>query len=160
MEYEYSCKVKDLLPFIKYCLNNNYELKDEYEQTRILYKNDGKVMARITRNKKINEDTEILDFKEDNLDKEILKIRKESKSLTITDDNREFVESLLDILELKETKKLIRKRFIYVHNNVKFELDEYRVPLMNVLAIEGKKEEVDIVYNSLKSIIDNNIVKE
>ena len=76
MEYEYSCKVKDLLPFIKYCLNNNYELKDEYEQTRILYKNDGKVMARITRNNKIDEDTEILDFKEDNLDKEILKIRK------------------------------------------------------------------------------------
>ena len=160
MEYEYSCKVKDLLPFIKYCLNNNYELKDEYEQTRILYKNGSKVMARITRNKKINEDIEILDFKEYNLDKEILKIRKESKPLIITDDNREFVKSLLDILELKETKKLIRKRLIYVHNNVKFELDEYSVPLMNVLAIEGKKEEVDIVYNSLKSIIDDNIVKE
>lgn len=160
MEYEYSCKVKDLLPFIKYCLNNNYELKDEYEQTRILYKNGSKVMARITRNKKNDEDIEILDFKEDNLDKEILKIRKESKSLIITDDNCEFVESLLDILELKEAKKLIRKRFIYVYNNVKFELDEYKVPLMNVLAIEGKKEEVDIVYNSLKSIIDDNIVRE
>ena len=99
MEYEYSCKVKDLLPFIKYCLNNNYELKDEYEQTRILYKNGSKVMARITRNKKIDEDIEILDFKEDNLDKEILKIRKESKPLIITDDNREFVKSLLEYFE-------------------------------------------------------------
>ena len=40
-------------------MNNNYELKDEYEQTRILYKNGSKVMARITRNKKIDEDIEI-----------------------------------------------------------------------------------------------------
>ena len=37
-EYEYSFKVKDITPFIDYCLNNKYELKKEYEQTRTLIK--------------------------------------------------------------------------------------------------------------------------
>lgn len=43
-EYEYSFKVKDITPFIEYCVNNNYELQKEWEQIRILYKNDGKIM--------------------------------------------------------------------------------------------------------------------
>ena len=42
-EYEYSFKVKDIKPFIEYCINNSYILEDEYEQTRILYKNGGKI---------------------------------------------------------------------------------------------------------------------
>ena len=44
-EYEYSFKVSDITPFIDYCISNNYELKEGYEQTRTLYKNGGKVMA-------------------------------------------------------------------------------------------------------------------
>lgn len=159
-EYEYSFKVKDITLFIEYCINNNFKLSCEYEQTRILYKNGGKVMARITKNVYNEGNEEILNFKDDNLNDNVLKVSRESKDLLINDENRGFVESLLDILELKEDKKLIRKRYVYTYNNVIFEIDKYLVPLMNVVAIEGKEEEVDKVYNELKPVIESNIIND
>lgn len=123
-EYEYSFKVKDIGPFIDYCVNNNYELKNEYEQTRTLYKNGGKVMARITKNIYKDNEVEILNFKDDNLSDNVLKVSRESKDLVMNDDNREFVKSLLEILELTDVKKLVRKRYVYRYNNVIFEIDK------------------------------------
>lgn len=159
-EYEYSFKVKDIKPFIDYCINNNCQKNKEYEQTRLLYKNGGKVMARITKNTYENEVIEVLNFKDDNTNDSILKISRETKDLVITDENRSFVESLLEILDLKETKKLVRKRYVYKKDNVLFELDNYSNPKMNVVAIEGIKSEVDIVYNDLKQVIDENILED
>lgn len=159
-EYEYSFKVKDITPFIEYCVNNNYELNKEYDQTRTLYKNGGKVMARITKNVYKDNEVEILNFKDDNLSDSILTVSRESKDLVMNEDNREFVKSLLDILELNETKKLVRKRYEYTYNNVTFEIDQYTMPIMNVVAIEGEKNEVDQVYDELKLVIDNNIVND
>lgn len=159
-EYEYSFKVKDITPFIDYCVNNKYELKKEYEQTRTLYKNGGKVMARITKNIYKDSEVEILNFKDDNLSDSVLKVSRESKDLVMNDENRDFVKSLLEILELNETKKLVRKRYVYIYDNVTFEIDNYTIPTMNVVAIEGKKDEVDKVYNELKSVIDSNIVND
>ena len=66
-EYEYSFKVKDIEPFINYCENNNYDLVSEYEQIRTLYKNGGKIMARITKNTYKDSISEILNFKDDNI---------------------------------------------------------------------------------------------
>ncbi|MDO4394842.1 MAG: hypothetical protein Q4C23_02555 [Mycoplasmatota bacterium] len=159
-EYEYSFKVRDIIPFIDYCVNNNYELKKDYEQTRILYKNGGKVMARITKNVYKDNEVEILNFKDDNLSDDVLKESRESKDLIINDENREFVKSLLEILELNQPKKIVRKRYVYVRNNVIFEIDKYITPVMNVVAIEGEKDDVDNVYTELKVAIDNNIVKD
>ena len=159
-EYEYSFKSKDIEPFIIYCKSNGYELKSKYEQIRILYKNGGKVMARITKNIYDNDSIEVLNFKDDNLSDSVLKVSRESKDLKITDENREFVDSLLEILDLKESKRLVRKRFVYIKDNVTFEIDEYKEPIMNVIAIEGIKEEVDTVYNELKTVIDENIINE
>lgn len=159
-EYEYSFKVNDVAPFIDYCINKNYELKKEYEQIRTLYKNGGKVMARITKNIYENTEVEILNFKDDNLNDSTLKVSRESKDLLVNDENREFVKSLLEILELNEAKRLVRKRYVYNYKNVTFEIDKYTMPTMNVVAIEGKKEEVDKVYNELKLVIDSNIVND
>ena len=103
-EYEYSFKVKDIESFINYCKNNNYDLVNEYEQVRTLYKNGGKVMARITKNTYKDSISEILNFKDDNINDSILKISRESKDLIITDDNREFVDSLINILDLNDKK--------------------------------------------------------
>ena len=158
-EYEYSFKVRTIEPFIEYCVNNNYELKKEYVQTSTLYKNGGKVMARITKNVYESEEIEILNFKDDNLNDNVLKVSRESKDLRINDENRDFVTSLLEILELNEAKKLIRKRFVFKKNNVIFELDKYTTPVMNVVALEGLQDEVDNVYNELKSIIDSNLME-
>ena len=159
-EYEYSFKVKDITPFIDYCVNNNYELKKEYEQTRTLYKNGGKVMARITKNVYKEREVEMLNFKDDNLSDSVLKVSRESKNLLVNDENRDFVKSLLEILELNESKRLVRKRYVYACNNVVFEIDKYLIPTMNVVAIEGEKEKVDKVYDELKQVIDRNIVNE
>ena len=67
---------------------------------------------------------------------------------------------MLEILELNETKKLVRRRYVYIYNNVVFEIDKYTTPVMNVVAIEGEKEAVDKVYNDLKSVIDSNIMSD
>ena len=55
---------------------------------------------------------------------------------------------------------MVRKRYVYINNNVIFEIDKYIEPVMNVVAIEGNKDEVDNIYNKLKVIIDSNIVND
>jgi len=155
-EYEYSFKVKNIKDFLDYCVNNNYKKQKEYFQTRTLYKNGGAVMARITENEYEEKSEKILNFKDDNLNDKILKTSRESKDLIITNDNEEFVMSLIEILNLNRKIVLKRKRYVYEKENVKFEIDEYIEPLMNVIAIEGKKEEVDRVYKHLENIIIKN----
>ncbi len=159
-EYEYSFKVNDITPFIDYCVNNGYKLIDQYDQVRTLYKNGGKVMARMTKNIFPDKEIEILDFKDDNLSDKSLKIRRESKQLIIDDENRDFVYSLFEILDLKEAKKLIRKRYIYGLYGVTFELDMYKEPPMNVLAFEGDKDATDKTYFELKDMIEKYAIKE
>ena len=159
-EYEYSFKVNDITSFIDYCVNNGYKLIDQYDQVRTLYKNGGKVMARITKNIFSDKTIEILDFKDDNLSDKSLKIRRESKQLIIDDKNRDFVYSLFEILDLKEAKKLIRKRYIYGLSDVTFELDMYKEPPMNVLAFEGDKFATDKTYFELKDMIEKYAIKE
>lgn len=154
-EYEYSFKVKDIKEFVKYCNLNKYEKKEEYLQTRILYKNGGPIMARVTENIYNDRREKVLNFKDDNLNDEDLKISRESKDLIVNDENQEFVESLIEMLDLTNKKILKRKRYIYEKNNVKFEIDEYIEPVMNVVAIEGLKEEVDVVYKELEEIINH-----
>ena len=148
-EYEYSFKVNSIERYIDYCNNNGYELIDKVKQTRTLYRNSNKTMARITINEYENNTKMFLDFKEDNLTDDILKIRKESLPLEFS--NMESINSILDFLEYKKDITLIRSRIIYEKDNVKFEIDEYESPeVYNVVAIEGKKEEVDKVYNELE----------
>lgn len=70
-------------------------------------------MARITKNIYIDKVVEILNFKDDNLNDSILKVSRESKDLKITDENKEFITSLFEILDLVKVKELIRKRNYY-----------------------------------------------
>ena len=149
MEYEYSFKVNSIEKYIDYCNNNDYKLIDKVKQTRTLYRNSNKTMARITINKYENNTKMFLDFKEDNLTDNILKIRKESLPLEFND--MESVNSILEFLDYKKDITLIRTRIIYEKGNVKFEIDEYESPeVYNVVAIEGEKEAVDKVYNELE----------
>lgn len=153
-EYEYSFTVSNIDVFINYCENNNYILKHNYSQIRTLYKGSENIMARITKNIYDDKTIEILNFKDDNLNDNILKINRETADLIITEKNRDFVLSLIEFLNLKEAKVLHRKRYVYQKNNVIFEIDDYSIPLMKVVAIEGVKEEVDIVYDEIKAIIN------
>lgn len=150
MEYEYSFKVKDVTKYIDYCKENNYELIEESSQIRTLYKNNNGIIARITTKETNNSKKTYLDFKDDNDSDEILKVSRETIPLEVIDNNKDAINSILDILEYKKEKKLIRNRVVYKKDGVTFEIDDYIEPKMMVVAIEGVKEEVDIVYKSIK----------
>lgn len=45
---------------------------------------------------------------------------------------------------------------MYIKKEVTFELDKYSSPLMNIVAIEGKKEEVDKIYKEISKY--NNLI--
>ena len=47
-EYEYSFKVSSLNPYIDYCKKNNFEFVEETNQSRTIYRNSNKTIARIT----------------------------------------------------------------------------------------------------------------
>ena len=61
-EYEYSFKVENIDKYVNYCKNNDYKLIDMVKQTRIIYRNDNKTIARITINEYDNNTKMFLDF--------------------------------------------------------------------------------------------------
>lgn len=154
MEYEYSFKVKDLTKYLDYCKKNYYQLEEETNQERILYRNANKTIARITTKIKDNKAKTSLDFKDENNSDEILKVSRETIPLRVTKNNKEAVLSILDMLGYQKDKTLVRKRWVYKKDKVTFEIDDYKEPKMKVVAIEGNKEQVDKVYQELE---DNNI---
>lgn len=113
MEYEYSFKVDNLDKYMNYCISNNYELVEESSQIRTLYRNNNGIMARITTKEKNNIKKTYLDFKDDNNSDEILKISRETIPLLVTEENKEAIDSILDILEYKKDNTLIRNRVVY-----------------------------------------------
>lgn len=151
MEYEYSFKVDSLDEYKKYCEENGYEKRLEYDQVRELFTSDNKVLARITTTK-TGENTDVfLDFKDDDDSDKVYKESRETIPLKVTDENRGAIDSILNILGYKKKKHLVRKRYIYKKGKVKFEMDDYTKPeIMHVVAIEGDKGEVTKVYNEIK----------
>ncbi len=149
MEYEYSFEVKSFTKYIDYCRRKKYTLVSQAKETRIIFRKEDKTMARITIKEDGNGVSKYLDFKEDKLSDDVLIERKESKKLQFENDDE--VLSILDFLGYKEDNQLVRNRTIYTKKSVKFELDEYIEPSKSlVVAIEGDKKEVDIVYNEIK----------
>lgn len=147
-EYEYSFKVSSLNPYIDYCKKNNFEFVEETNQSRTIYRNSNKTIARITIKNGI---LKYLDFKDDIISDDVLIERRESKDIKF--DDLEAVESILDFLNYKKDNTLIRTRLVYKKGNVKFELDNYELPESSfVVAIEGNKEEVDNVYEEVKCL--------
>ena len=161
-EYEYSYKVTNIKEFIQYCESNNFIKISETTQKRTLYKNDTYIMARIT----IEEDNlkhtiaEYLDFKENNETNQELKIRKETDILNLNNENKVFAKTLIEFLNLKVDKELIRTRYTYQKENVKFEIDDYTNPKMKILAIEGNSEEVNKINQELMPMITKLKIKE
>ena len=152
-EYEYSFKVKKITPYIKYCEDRGYKKIEESFQTRILYTSNNKVLARIT-TKKINDvSNTTIDFKDEDDSNKLLKISRESIPLKINDEDMSAIMSILDILGYKKHKELVRKRCVYKKDDVIFEIDDYTQPeITDVVAVEGKKEQVDSIYNDIKDI--------
>lgn len=149
-EYEYSFKVTDIKPYINYCKNRKYKILKEENQTRIIYKNINKTIARLTTSNNIT----VLDFKDDLIDtNNVLKISTETKPLEVNDNNKEAIESILKLLKYEKNVTLIRTRIVYNKDDVTFEIDSYASPeVMCVVGIEGKKCNVDKVYQEISDI--------
>ena len=149
-EYEYSFNVSSIKPYIDYCTKNKYIKTSETKENRIVYENiyNNNLIARIT-NDLSNNNEIIVDAKNITSNKNVLKISKESLPLKIKEEDISSIKSLLEVSGFQEKVNNIRTRYVYELNNVKFEIDEYEKPKMSVVAIEGKKEEVDKIYNEL-----------
>jgi hypothetical protein len=72
--------------------------------------------------------------------------------MIVTDENKEIVKSILEVLDFYEAADNIRTRYEYVLGGVKFEIDDYIRPQAQVVAIEGEKELVDKVYEQVKNL--------
>lgn len=151
MEYEYSFKVKSLEPYIEYCEKNGYVLEKDVKQQGFVFKAPNKTQARIKiETPKNGTTTKVLDFKDDDSSKTLLKVRRETKVLEFQDN--EAVASILEFLGYEDDGSYIRRRRVFVKNGVIFEMDYYIKSRNKVMAIEGEKEEVDKVFNEIKEI--------
>lgn len=151
-EYEYNFKVKSLEPVFIYLKENNYKEIFNKKQNRIVYENikNRNIISRITS----SDEDFLFDFKNKSYETETLKISKESLPLKIKKEDIETVKSILDVLEFEQTSNIVRTRFVFVKDEVKFEIDDYIIPKMLVVAIEGKRDKVDKVYNEVKNMFD------
>ena len=82
-------------------------------QTRILYRNGNKILARITTNEIESKNSTYLNFKEKNDIEKVLKISQESPILEINEDNKEFVNYILKMFNFIKSKELKRTRYVY-----------------------------------------------
>jgi len=156
-EYEYSFMVESIDPYTNYCESNNYTLEKSNYQIRELFKNTNKILARITTEITKNEESYILDFKDDNDTELLVKEARETVPLKFNKENRNSIDSMLQILDFRKEKILKRKRKTYEKDKVVFEIDEYLEPeICYVVAIEGEKQAVDKVYQEL-TLMDDKI---
>lgn len=156
IEYEYSFKAKSITPYIDYCKKNGYTKISITSQNRIVYENKHikGIIARITTDIKDGIENTVFDCKNVNNKNENLKISTESMPLVITEENKDIILSILNTLDFFEAANNLRTRYVYEKNNVIFEIDDYTRPEMKVIAIEGKKEEVDKVCEEIKIILN------
>lgn len=159
IEQEYSFKVIDIKPFLKYCKDNDFKKIEKTEQLRILYKKSDKTMLRLTIKKCGRKIVKEMDFKQDKLSSDVFIERKESLPIIYNDD--EAIYSIIDFLGYKKNIELKRTRYVYEKKDVKVEIDEYISPdKMFVVAIEGNTKNSNKVYNELKGKYYKYFLKE
>ena len=147
IEQEYSFKVTNINPFIKYCKDYDFKKIEKTEQVRTLYKKEDKTMLRLTVKKNGRKVIKEMDFKQDIISDDVYIERKESLPIAYEDD--EAVNSIIDFLGYKKDIELVRTRYVYEKNKVKVEIDDYASPeKMLVVSVEGSNAEK--LYNTFK----------
>lgn len=154
-EYEYSFKVSSIKPYIEYCEKNDYKKESEILENRKVYENkyNPNMIARITKTVIGLKEQIVFDCKNVKEERHDLKESQESIPLVFNQSDYSTIESILKTLEFKLVADNIRTRYVYKKNEIKFEIDDYKIPKAQVVAIEGNKEEVDQLYFKLKQII-------
>lgn len=150
-EYERSFCVDSIDKYVQYCQKNGFEKVKDVWQNRIVFENqtNSKLIARITKEIIDGKETIVLDCKNVMKKDGDLNQSLESTPLQIFDKDMTAVLSMLQIMGFKEVANNTRQRYVYASEKVCFEIDEYINPKMNVIAIEGDKEQVENIYNEL-----------
>ncbi len=150
-EYERSFKAEDVGPYIDYCRNHGYKEVKVVEQNRVVYQNKlmEHVIARITTDLSGGKKKIIFDAKNINNKSISLKVSEESEPVEITEQMLSSINSLLKVMNFYVSADNLRTRYVYERGKVKFEIDKYTRPEMNIIAIEGDEEEVEKVFREL-----------
>ena len=153
-EYEKGIKVDDIQPYIEYCEKNGYTKVAVTEQNRKVFenKNDRKIISRITTEKHGDQEKIYLDFKNFSTHTDSLQISQESKELEITRQQIPIILSMLNTLNFEQSADNFRTRYVYKKGSVKFEIDDYKVPSMKVVALEGKDDDVERVFDEITKL--------
>ncbi len=156
-EYEWSFKVKSVLPFLEYCRKGGYKEFEPASQNRVVYhnKNIEHTIARLTTEKVGAKEKIILDFKNVSKKNENLNVSDESAPLKINKANLKAVCSMLEVLGFYVAADNYRTRYVFKKAGVKFEIDDYSKPKMCVVAIEGEENAVEAVKKDLLSKLSN-----
>ena len=152
IEYEYSIRAKSVQPFIDYCQQNGYRFVSKSKENRQVFENveNRKIISRITITDNGKGNVCLFDFKNNCTGSDTFKVAKESQTLQINIEDIEIVKNMLTTIGFEQVADNLRTRYVYVKDGIKFEIDEYVRPKMNVIGIEGKKEIVDKVYQEIK----------
>lgn len=159
-EYEHSFKVESILPYLEYCKEKGYIELDSVTQNRVVYENSNSdhIIARITTETVGGKERTVFDCKNVGSKRKDLNISSESIPMELTEETKKIVLSILEVLEFYVAADNLRTRYIFIKEGVTFEIDDYKRPQTQVVAIEGKEEAVEKVYKEILSKI-NNIIK-
>lgn len=159
-EYEHSFKVESILPYLEYCKEKGYTELDSVTQNRVVYENSNSdhIIARITTETVGGKERTVFDCKNVGSKRKDLNISSESIPMELTEETKKIVLSMLEVLEFYVAADNLRTRYIFIKEGVTFEIDDYKRPQTQVVAIEGKEEAVEKVYKEILSKI-NNIIK-
>ena len=159
-EYEHSFKVESILPYLEYCKEKGYTELDSVTQNRVVYENSNSdhIIARITTETVGGKEITVFDCKNVGSKRKDLNISSESIPMELTEETKKIVLSMLEVLEFYVAADNLRTRYIFIKEGVTFEIDDYKRPQTQVVAIEGKEEAVEKVYKEILSKI-NNIIK-
>ena len=159
-EYEHSFKVESILPYLEYCKEKGYTELDSVTQNRVVYENSNSdhIIARITTETVGGKERTVFDCKNVGSKRKDLNISSESIPMELTEETKKIVLSMLEVLEFHVAADNLRTRYIFIKEGVTFEIDDYKRPQTQVVAIEGKEEAVEKVYKEILSKI-NNIIK-
>ena len=152
IEYEYSIKATSIKPFVNYCEENGYALVSVADENRMVFQslNNQNIISRITITENDGEKVCLFDFKNKGKGSDTFKVATESLALELKDEDVEVAKSMLEVLEFKQSADNLRTRYVYEKDGVKFEIDKYTRPEMNVIGIEGEKEKVDKIYKEIE----------
>ena len=159
-EYEHSFKVESILPYLEYCKEKGYTELDSVTQNRVVYENSNSdhIITRITTETVGGKERTVFDCKNVGSKRKDLNISSESIPMELTEETKKIVLSMLEVLEFYVAADNLRTRYIFIKEGVTFEIDDYKRPQTQVVAIEGKEEAVEKVYKEILSKI-NNIIK-